>query len=56
MIELTLEVEQFYCSAEIYERYAFDSYFKVTVLEDGNISSKQCIKRMLWYFKRLANE
>lgn len=28
---------QFYCSDEIYERYAFDSYFKVTVSENGNV-------------------
>jgi len=31
----TTDDGQFYCSDEIYERYAFDSYFKVNVLADG---------------------
>ena len=33
----TIEDGKFYSSDEIYERYAFDSYFKVTVSENGNI-------------------
>ena len=37
----TTEDGQFYCSDEIYERYAFDSYFKVTVLENGNVLTAQ---------------
>ncbi len=37
----TAEDGQFYCSDEIYERYAFDSYFKVTVSENGNVLTAQ---------------
>lgn len=37
----TTEDGQFYCSDEIYERYAFDSYFKVTVSENGNVLMAQ---------------
>ena len=33
----TIEDGQFYSSDEIYERYAFDSYFKVTVSGNGNV-------------------
>lgn len=32
-----VEEKQFYCSEEIYERYAFDSYFTVTVSKDDNV-------------------
>jgi len=35
----TTEDGQFYCSDEIYERYAFDSYFKVTLTENGETNS-----------------
>ncbi len=35
----TADDKQFYCSEEIYERYAFDSYFKVTVLSDETIGN-----------------
>jgi len=31
----TADDKQFYCSEEIYERYAFDSYFKVIISNDG---------------------
>ena len=31
----TTDDGQFYCSDEVYERYAFDSYFKVNVTENG---------------------
>jgi len=37
----TMDDRQFYCSDEVYERYAFDSYFKVTASENGNVLTAQ---------------
>ena len=37
----TVDDGQFYCSDEVYERYAFDSYFKATVSENRNILTAQ---------------
>ncbi len=37
----TVDDGQFYCSDEVYERYAFDSYFKVMVSESGNVLTAQ---------------
>jgi len=51
----TTEDGQFYCSDEIYERYAFDSYFKVTLTENGETNSIQHKSHMIfrWSFCRL---
>ena len=35
----TTEDKQFYCSEEIYERYAFDSYFQVIISNDEKIGN-----------------
>jgi len=37
----TMDDGQFYCSDEVYERYAFDSYFRVTLSESGQVLTAQ---------------
>ena len=37
----TMDDRQFYCSDEVYERYAFDSYFRVTLSESGQVLTAQ---------------
>ena len=41
----TADDKQFYCSEEIYERYAFDSYFKVTISNDGKIGNTITVQK-----------